>query len=104
MSPNTDATGVRFWVKYLFSADHLTFFASNSLGRLSAKVPLRRDGDSFFSGDFAIEWRLGPATPKGAAGAGGETGSSKSPAMRPEARKWSKISHETFRPEWAYVG
>jgi len=39
----------------LFPADHLPFIASKSVGRLSARVPPWRDGNSFLSGVLNIE-------------------------------------------------
>ena len=82
------------------------FFASNLVGRLSARMPFRWDENSFLSYVLNIEWGFAEAVPpsRGHPDAGGAAGSSKPPALKPEPRKWSKTSRETFRPEWAYVG
>src|SRR6267378_5816740 len=84
----------------LFPADHLTFFASKKGGRLSARVPPWRDGNSFLSGVLNIEWHPGPGTHlhRGAADVGGDSGSGKSPALKPEPRKWSKPPAKHFDP------
>src|ERR1700674_2151229 len=56
------AEGVSLCRRCLHPADHSTFFASKRVGRLSARVPPWRDGNSFFSGVLNIEWHPGPGT------------------------------------------
>ena len=81
------------------------FLASNRKGRLS--VPALAGVEFFPFGRF--EHRMddtgeGCTWLEGAADAGGDSGSSKSPALKPRTAKVEQASRETFRPEWAYVG
>jgi len=86
-------------VKGTFVAERFATFRVKWGGSVTSEGPLRRDGNSFLSGVLNIEWLWGCLhLLEGVADAGGDAGSRKSPALKPEPRKWSNPPAKHFDP------
>ena len=95
------ARGASYCGNCLFLADHLRFSCVKGSGSVVSEGPALAGREFFPFGCF--EHRImasgaGYTSIEGAADAGGDTGSSKSPALKPEPRKWSKPPAKHFDP------
>ena len=94
------AEGVSLCRRCLFPADHLTFFCVRESGSVVSEGPAVAGREFFPFGCFEHRMASGAGniSMEGAADAGGDSGSGKSPALKPEPRKWSKPPAKHFDP------